>query len=425
MGTFASLFLGSFINVSVLAEEEKKKDEAPLHLRVEKAVEKGVKFLKSLQEGDGSFGAYAPGGESYGGKERTTESHRIGLCALALYALLKSGVSPREPCIRAGFHFLEKYNREALCTYQWSVLILALEAKYNPIKKESARAALERARAAKRGASVKILPPIVLPKKDGAKLQRWVKELIKRRTPHAWRYTYTPGHNDPRLAFHQDMSATQMALLALNVASHCRGIQWDRSILFPVIDFCLANQEPVGDAYEYKVFDADSGKEVSRACQARGFMYNRKSPNAGDHNATGSMNAAGCASLIICKSLLRNTRRYQKLYAKKVDEAIRDSLAWMNKHWSVKENPESRYQYHYYMYGIERVGSLQNTLILGKHLWYNEGAEALVACQLDSGAWNQGFCCGPPGLTDTAFALLFLDRSTRPVVLTRAGKSRK
>ena len=60
---------------------------------------------------------------------------------------------------------------------------------------------------------------------------------------------------------------------------------------------------------------------------------------------------------------------------------------------------------YYYLYGLERVGSLTRVEQMGTHWWYVEGARHLLAKQDKKGFW-------PGGDVQTAFALLFLRRAT-------------
>jgi hypothetical protein len=76
----------------------------------------------------------------------------------------------------------------------------------------------------------------------------------------------------------------------------------------------------------------------------------------------------------------------------------------------------------YYAYGIERVGSLLGTELLGDHEWYAEGAKWILARQKPGGDWqlNDFYGGAHPGSTsDTCFAILFLKRASRPTVKTR------
>ncbi len=72
----------------------------------------------------------------------------------------------------------------------------------------------------------------------------------------------------------------------------------------------------------------------------------------------------------------------------------------------------------YYLYGMERVGSLTRKEQFGDHWWYLEGAHHLLKAQ-KNGAWGDE--------TDTSFGLLFLRRATnfgRPMTGGVGGKTR-
>lgn len=140
-----------------------------------------------------------------------------------------------------------------------------------------------------------------------------------------------------------------------------------------------------------------------------GFSY---SPGGGE--ATGSMTAAGVAVLAICRDMLtlkergKDARRYRL-----VAEEIEAGLGWLSSHWSVSNNPYGGQQWlGYYLYGLERVGALAPTELIGKNDWYTEGASFLIKGQDKQGHWGPSLGGGHP---NTCFALLFLRRATRPV----------
>jgi len=405
-----------------------------LYEKIDKAIEKGVEYLKTCQKADGSFGDI-DSETLYGGGTGPGYAHQAGLTALALYALLKSGVPPRDPVIGAGFAFIESKNQtlnnpnlppkdriKVLSSYELSAMILALEARHNPHKKESVRVTLEKTRAAIRHKRLKKPRPVVLPKMEREVMQDWVDRLLTRRSPDAWRYN-VKGMSLSGLKFQQDMSSTQFAMLALRAASHCHGIKIDRVPLYKVIEFCFANQDPDGPLYEIAVDPHASKHRPGQSIQVisgkvRGFAYNRKSGSRHEKISTGGMTTAGCASLIICKELLDRDLVFRKKYALDVNQAIRDSIVWIERHWSMKGNPRSGSYFYYYLYGLERVGDLQGTLMIGEHYWYNEGAEVLVEDQRKNGAWQRSDTHFPQDVLNTCFALLFLDRATPPVVVT-------
>ena len=56
---------------------------------------------------------------------------------------------------------------------------------------------------------------------------------------------------------------------------------------------------------------------------------------------------------------------------------------------------------------------LYGTEMIGRHEWYVEGAEMLLAAQNADGSWAAKTQVNP--LRDTCFAILFLRRATRPL----------
>ena len=86
-------------------------------LRVNRAIEKGVVYLKSKQQPDGTF------------KDSHTREWPEGIAALVMLALVKSGVQPLDPVIQKTVGLLKDkpYQR----TYETAVRILAWEAVLN------------------------------------------------------------------------------------------------------------------------------------------------------------------------------------------------------------------------------------------------------------------------------------------------------
>jgi hypothetical protein len=71
---------------------------------------------------------------------------------------------------------------------------------------------------------------------------------------------------------------------------------------------------------------------------------------------------------------------------------------------------------HYYMYGIERYKSFQEKVegkVVPEPAWYNQGVEFLQKTQNSNGSWKTADAPGADAATDTAFAMLFLTRSSQ------------
>ena len=104
------------------------------------------------------------------------------------------------------------------------------------------------------------------------------------------------------------------------------------------------------------------------------------------------------------------------------NDAVQRALKWLGERFSVTRHPgprelENRYLY-YYLYALERVGRLTGQRFIGRHDWYREGAEFLVG-QQDSirGMWYTKHHAERNPLVATPFALLFLSKGRRPVVV--------
>lgn len=139
---------------------------------------------------------------------------------------------------------------------------------------------------------------------------------------------------------------------------------------------------------------------VEKSVAPAGWGYIGKS-----RKAHGSMTVGAVGALCILDYLTGKDWRE--------DKDILEGLQWMNKHWSVTENPEfGSKHYYYYMYGMERVGMLFDTEVIGSHKWYREGAEQLLKDQKDDGSWGAEVVKAR-NVVDTCFAILFLRRATR------------
>jgi hypothetical protein len=135
----------------------------------------------------------------------------------------------------------------------------------------------------------------------------------------------------------------------------------------------------------------------------------------------GSMTAGGVSTLIILRNLMRqDTVRHPP---------IKRALEWLGSNFTVTENPRYARPYqwhHYWLYAVERAGILGGTEKLGESWWYSTGVDHLLKAQDQKlGCWlseQNGMESVGGAAADTAFAILFLRRATKPLPKVATGK---
>ncbi len=148
-----------------------------------------------------------------------------------------------------------------------------------------------------------------------------------------------------------------------------------------------------------------------RACGGRGGYGYTRGSGAG---ARGSMTAAGVGTLAICQAMLARAGALEGSAAADFERDAKRGVEWLGRTFDVESNPGGGKGWHYYyLYGLERVGSLLGVQDLGEHDWYARGAQYLVQAQGSDGSWSPGGHSAQSQLLDSAFALLFLRRATR------------
>ncbi len=218
-------------------------------------------------------------------------------------------------------------------------------------------------------------------------IREQVKDGATRNRSGAWGYGGDRGGGDP--------SNTQFALLALGAAQD-RGIDVDAAVFQRSLKYWLTRQGKSG-----------------------GWGY------SGGTSPSGSMTCAGIASVLIAQGRLSlGTSRIDgdevNCCGKKDSEGdpVQKGIDWLAKSFSVTVNPGGHLgTYFYYLYAIERVGRLSGRRLIGDHDWYREGAQELLNQQDQF----QGFWAGASWEEDrniaTSFALLFLSKGKRQVVI--------
>jgi hypothetical protein len=143
--------------------------------------------------------------------------------------------------------------------------------------------------------------------------------------------------------------------------------------------------------------------------------------NPDEGQPTGGMTACGLANIEMARFILteggkKREQWNQRPDAAKVQDAIFDGIAWLEKNWSPFENPRKQRTniYHvYWLYALERAMDLLDLRLVGSHSWYNEMGQELLNRQAQDGHWDTKSSLTPTDTLDTAFALLFLKRATK------------
>ncbi|MCC6494020.1 MAG: DUF4159 domain-containing protein [Pirellulales bacterium] len=146
---------------------------------------------------------------------------------------------------------------------------------------------------------------------------------------------------------------------------------------------------------------------------------------------SGSMTCAGVGAWVICSGHIgapaaeAGPAGVQCCLPPEKDDTLERALKWMEHNFSVRRNPGqggAGAQWHYYyLYGLERVGRLSARRFIGEHDWYREGAEFLISQQdAFSHHWEGQNHSEDNRHVATSYALLFLSKGRRPVLMAKA-----
>lgn len=389
------------------------------------AVDKGVAWLKARQEPDGGFRCKWVG-----------QGYKSGETALALLTLLKSGVRPDDPCIERGFQWLLQQPLQRI--YEVSCAILALEARYTPDDKASIQSQDPLA------TQIRNRFGKLAPQRDRDWLANAVTFLVQHQDASGvWKY---PFYGDP------DVSNAQFALLALKAAVRM-SVKVPKEPFLKAAEYLLANQEagggevpqfevpaadqPINGLHDRRAREAEKKKQRERDRAAAGSGSRTREPAAVDETTRtrapmkargwaykpgasprGSMTAAGLAMLVICKDELEDLPRYAEKLGPRIDQAMRDGAAWVAQRFRVDRNPGAEPDWlFYWLYTLERAGTLLAVDRFGGRDWYREGADVIVKAQQGDGRIVSNTGGEVDGdLAGTCLGVLFLKRSTVPVV---------
>ena len=387
-----------------------------LQKQIDAAIAKGAAWLRSKQKINGMIGGVAHSGAVH---------YKIGTTALAGLALLAAGDLPKHKRDKKGKPAPPLHVDKALeycrkqdelmkaggrTTYDTGVLLMFVTEYYrtDPKGKKGRKKHTVTKKAAKN--------PCEMPQHARDWIRDMAASLANSREPsNGW------GYPKPR----EDLSNTQYALLGLRAARDCGG-KVPREVFLKIIERMLATQQKDGPKMRRTIGGEKKGDPiyvVDSRDRARGWSY-LESPM----QPSGSMTTAGIACLAIAHDALTRPeppdmlkKRYPPSKQIAVQQAIQDGFAWLEMNFTVERNPGPMAPpwHYYYLYGLERAAVFCARTLIGRHDWYLDGARYLVGRQKDDGRWSTGVLGGAEyeksDVCDTAWAILFLKKATRPM----------
>jgi hypothetical protein len=330
--------------------------------QVNLAIDKGAAFLWQYLKTKDLAGSYKLGSD----REHV-------LCALAL---VHAGAAKKYPDFDAALReYLGSVDAESLGGYQSGILNMLIDSygdpSYLPKLRQSARYLLE-----SQGSSGTFTYTVnVDPKAYSDEMTEGPLRVSGRPPPESSGLAPRPWtrQTDWSAGADGDDSVTQFAMLGLESA--CRvGIKFPPDTWSRPLDELHARLDDDG-----------------------GWAY---------HGRAASYGSMTCAGIGIRAIALHELGKDPN-----ADPDIQSGLNWLDKNFTVSDNPGKSDWAMYYLYSLERTGRLLDTEFIGDHEWYPLGARYLVDSQKPDGSWIGKSDEQDPRLA-TSFALLFLTRAT-------------
>lgn len=326
---------------------------------VNSAIDRAVQYLKGKQNADGSWGG--------------NSASKVGRSALCTLALLNSGCNANDPTVRKALVYLRKFGPSNI-EGTYVAYCVSLQT---------------------------MVFSLADPNRDKPLIQRNVKwfEQIQQRDGGQKRRGGWGYGRESASSHYADVSNSQFVVLALYEA------------------------ERVGVSCSPEIWKL--AKEYWENMQISDGSWGYTDTN----DPSGSRTSAGIASLLIANGMVNDGSAevvgadiYCCLDSEGTGESrIRRGFNWLAKYFSATSNPRGSNTYlFYYLYGVERVGRMTGHRYIGNHDWYREGAEFLVKRGESAlvSHWK-GVGSEEDEHVATSFALLFLARGRRPILLSK------
>ncbi|NBV46207.1 MAG: DUF4159 domain-containing protein [Planctomycetia bacterium] len=290
-----------------------------------------------------------------------TENNRIGASALVMLALANAGLPRDHLSMQRGLDWIRRQKPDDTYSVSLQTMLLAM----------------------------------ISPDADRPILQRnvdWLEATQVAQGPAAGAWSYGKGKGSG------DNSNSQFALLALHEADRV-GVRVKDEVWQKAQRYWTACARPDG-SWGYTIGNGGGG--------------------------TGSMTCAGVASVWITAEHVgapdaRATREAVACCGGGTSPRVLEKgLEWLGRRFTAMENPGQGAAWHfYYLYGLERVGRFTARRFIGDADWYLEGARMFVDAQDPFTGNYRGKQTEDP-IVNTSFALLFLAKGRRPVIVAKS-----
>jgi squalene-hopene/tetraprenyl-beta-curcumene cyclase len=311
---------------------------AQARARASTSISKGLAFLHSKQQANGSWEDYP------------------AITALAMLAFLRAGVTEKDPAVARAAAFLVSQARpdggiyseargpaQALPNYNTAAAMTALHATGNPRYRGTVRAAQ------------KFLETSQYDEGEG----------FSPRDPQYGGIGYGSRADNP------DLSNLQQSLEALKETDYPQnGPAFQRAIIF--LQRCQNRQESNDQSWSGN----DGGFVYAARGESKADEYTRQ-----PHSSYGSMTYAGLKSYLYCG-------------VTKTDPRARAAYNWIRAHYSVEENPRMRDDgLYYYYHTMSKTLAVYNDKVLTdsrgvKHYWAIDLIDAMARRQNSDGSWT-------------------------------------
>jgi hypothetical protein len=368
--------------------------DQPPPAAVNKAIDKGVAYLRKIQKTDGSW----PRDDK-------------GATPLAGWTLLECGASPNDPAVQKAAEFTRSFILTSNQTYDIALAILFLDRLGDPEDEPLIEALALQLLASQSEThgwtyACQELPEATLKRLQQhlAKVQKDGRTTLPEKQPDRKPRDPKKVHADvmaaaqalnkrpvpqPRFtADGTDNSNTQFALLALWVARR-HGMPVETALWRVELRFRGTQQRSGG--WSYEAFVVDPTKKVD--------------PLAAN-TPTAAMTACGLLALAVGNI---NPPPGVKRVDLDTDALVKAGLYVLSATVGAPGQKKSLAgRDYYFLWTLERMAVIYNFKTIGGKDWYRWGAELLLANQKEDGGWQGDFAQGG---CDTCFALLFLKRA--------------